>query len=140
MYLLNNRATVYMVQYTFVEKTDIDNEKLLVGGYPLSAMLSMQEMGHGPELLGGGAPTGINTLYLNNYAIPAGLVLMTSLYAENPMYGGGGGGSKTLVSPNSLLMDDSLFDTLFGLAAFKVGSPVRHSKTAKKRAVMSIMT
>lgn len=98
-----------MVQYTFVEKTDADNEKMLVGGSVINGM------GTTGGMTGGGTVT--------SYAVPAGLVLATSLFAENTMYGGG----------SVAVIPDSLFDSLFGLAAF---SAPRRKKTVKRRVAL----
>jgi hypothetical protein len=103
-----------MAQYTFVEKTNIDNEKMLVGGAIVNGL----------GMTGGGVGAGSM-----RYAVPTGLVLSASLFTENSMYGGSG--------VNVAVVSDSLFDSLFGLAAYKVVAP-RRNKTVKKRHALYI--
>ena len=117
-------------KYLFLKKTNYDNagdnNDKMIGGYPLSELLDKQ--------MGGGSSLGSSSYAkseLTNYAVPAGLVLTTTLFSE---FAGGKRHFNNQRTENSdfNVIGDSEFDRMFGAAAHSI-SQKRSNGTHKKR-------
>lgn len=135
-----NAAPSLAQKYVYMKKTNYDNaydtNAKMVGGYPIMNV-STDTVGTGRTgRIGGGGmqlnsnqynsssvannnATHSNNIGLENYALPAGLVLATSLISE---YQSGGKHSQSNVSESDIIGDE-LFDKLIGSAAYSIVKP-----------------
>ena len=125
-------------KYLFSKKTNYDNagdnNDKMIGGYPLSEMLDQppgKQMGGGSALVS----SSYAKSELNNYVVPAGLVLTTSLFSE---FAGGKRhfNNKNAKPSNAKVIGDSEFDRMFGAAAHSIShqrSNVTHKKRSNKQ-------